>query len=246
MNRRTAALALLSVMVCLLFATVTTSGGVDLWGEPQWDPTPREREPAELELAQVDEEPLELADDSGGEPFVLPAWVTAVLRVLLVGIAAACAVAVLLAGWRNRPRVRWRRRSANDDFEMLPDLAAAVVGQAAVQRATLLDGAPRNAIVQCWLQLERDVAAAGLRRDPADTSLEFTERVLARYTLDSEAIDDLAARYREARFSDHSLGELDRDAALASLDRLHRTLAAAASNGSPNGSPNGPTIGASS
>ena len=92
--------------------------------------------------------------------------------------------------------------------------------------AALLDGAPRNAIVQCWLQLERDVAAAGLRRDPADTSLEFTERVLARYAVDSEAIDDLAARYREARFSDHQLDESARDAALAALDRLHQTLAA--------------------
>ncbi|MGA9276194.1 DUF4129 domain-containing protein, partial [Ilumatobacter sp.] len=100
----------------------------------------------------------------------------------------------------------------------------------AVQRAALLDGAPRNAIVRCWMQLERDVAAAGLRRDPADTSLEFTERVLARYAVDSSAIEELAARYREARFSDHELVEDDRQAALMALDRLHRTLAEARSD----------------
>jgi hypothetical protein len=128
----------------------------------------------------VEGEPLQQPEDSNDDPIVIPAWVTAVLQVILVGIIAACAVALVLAAWRNRPRVRWRRRRVNDDLEVLPDIAAAVVGQAAAQRAALLDGAPRNAIVQCWLQLERDVAAAGLRRDPADTSLEFTERVLAR------------------------------------------------------------------
>jgi hypothetical protein len=199
---------------------------VNLWGEPQWDPTPRERDPIELEIAVVEDEPLQLQDQNSGDAFVIPTWITAVLQVILVGIVAAAAVALALAAWRNRPRLRWRRRPASDDFEVLPDVAAAVIGQAAVQRAALLDGAPRNAIVQCWLQLERDVAAAGLRRDPANTSLEFTERVLARYTVDSEAIEDLAARYREARFSDHQLDESDRDAALAALERLHRTLAA--------------------
>jgi hypothetical protein len=226
MNRRTASIAFATALVCLLFATVSTSGGVNLWGEPQWDPTPRERDPIELEIAVAEDEPLQLQDQNDGDAFVIPAWITAVLQVILVGIVAAAAVALALAAWRNRPRLRWRRRQASDDFEVQPDVAAAVVGQAAVQRAALLDGAPRNAIVHCWLQLERDVAAAGLRRDPADTSLEFTERVLARYTVDSEAIEDLAARYREARFSDHQLDESDRDAALAALERLHRTLAA--------------------
>jgi hypothetical protein len=226
MIRRAASIAVATALVCLLFATVSTSGGVNLWGEPQWDPTPRERDPIELEIAVDGDDPFELADATDDDPLVIPAWIRAVLQVILVGVVAAAAVALALAAWRNRPRLRWRRRQANGDFEVLPDVAAAVVGQAAVQRAALLDGAPRNAIVQCWLQLERDVVAAGLHRDPADTSLEFTERVLARYTVDSEAIEDLAARYREARFSDHQLDESDRDAALAALERLHRTLAA--------------------
>ncbi len=226
MNRRTPSIALVTALVCVLFATVSAAGGVNLWGEPQWDPTPGERNPIELDIASAEDEPLPLADETDHDPFVLPAWITAVLQVILVGVVAAAAVAVALAAWRHRPRLRWRRRLATDDFVVLPDVASAVVGQAAVQRAALLGGAPRNAIVQCWLQLERDVAAAGLRRDPADTSLEFTERVLTRYAVDSEAIDDLAARYREARFSDHQLDESDRDAALAALDRLHQTLAA--------------------
>ena len=83
---------------------------------------------------------------------------------------------------------------------------------------------PRNAIVQCWLRLEGDVAAAGLLRNSADTSAEFTERVLGRYSVDSEAIQELAALYREARFSQHSLDESARQLALDALDRLHQAL----------------------
>jgi len=224
MNRRSGLIAAATAAACLLFAAVSTSGGVGLWGAPQWDLTPGEPEPVEAELVEVDDEALLPADDGNAEPFTVPAWIRTALQLILIGLAAALAVALLLAGWRRRPRVRWRRRADDADFEVLPDVAAVVVEQAAAQRAELLDGAPRNAIVRCWLQLELDVAAAGLPRDPADTSLEFTERVLARYSIDSNAISDLARRYREARFSDHELGEADREAALASLDRLHRTL----------------------
>ena len=103
-------------------------------------------------------------------------------------------------------------------------MAAAIVEEAAAQRAALLTGEPRNAIVRCWLQLENDVAAVGLTRDPSDTSAEFTARVVGRYTVDRDAIDDLAALYREARFSRHPIDESARRAALDALDRLHLAL----------------------
>jgi hypothetical protein len=225
MNRRTVPIVLAAALVFGLFATVATSGGVGLWGEPQWDPTPRERAPLDLDSAFEPGELVAASEDARNDPIELPEWLSAVLRVVIVLIVFVTAIAVLMTAWRNRPRVRWRRKStAEGDFEVLPDIAAAVVEQAAAQRAALLDGAPRNAIVQCWLRLERDVAAAGLARDPADTSLEFTERVLARYTVDPEAITELAALYREARFSDHLLEESHRRTALDALDRLHHTL----------------------
>jgi hypothetical protein len=225
MNRRTAPIVLAAALVFVLFATVSTSGGVGLWSEPQWDPTPGERAPLEIDSSF---EPGELTtgpEDARDDPIELPEWLSAVLRVVIVVIVFVTAIVALMAAWRNRPRVRWRRKSNGEgEFEVLPNIAAAVVEQAAAQRAALLDGAPRNAIVQCWLRLENDVAAAGLERDPADTSLEFTERVLARYTVDPEAIIELAALYREARFSDHLLEETHRRAALDALDRLHHTL----------------------
>jgi hypothetical protein len=231
MNRRCVWIVVATTLTSLLFATVATSGGVGLWGAPQWDPAPRDSAPLEIDTPFESGQLLTPPDDPLNEPSELPGWLEAVLQVIIVVIVFIAVVAMVVVGWRNRPRVRWRRASMGEgDFDVLPDIAAAVVEHAAAQRAALLSGAPRNAIVQCWMQLEADVAAAGLTRDPADTSLEFTERVLARYTVDSEAISELAALYREARFSDHPLQESHRRAALDALDRLHQTL-----DGSPSG-----------
>jgi hypothetical protein len=91
--------------------------------------------------------------------------------------------------------------------------------------AALAQGSPRNAIVECWLRLEEDVAAAGLPRHVSETSAEFTTRVLGWYAIDPAPIADLAALYREARFSRHELGQGERDRALVALRRVHAMLA---------------------
>lgn len=222
MSRQGVSIIISAALACLLFGIVSTSGGVGLWGAPQWDPTTGQPDPIAIDVGQRGEpRPVDLSQD---DPLRLPEWIAAIVRVLLVVTVFATVIALLVTAWRKRPRLRWRGRLTSDDFDVLPDVAAAVVEQAAAQRAALLDGTPRNAIVRCWLQLEGDVAAVGLDRDPADTSLEFTERVLARYTVDPEAITDLATLYREARFSDHPLDESNRQAALDALDRLHHTL----------------------
>jgi hypothetical protein len=215
-------------LVAVLFATVSTSGGVGMWVEPQWDPVPREPGGTSRDPATVPDEtqPPELEPGQGIE---LPGWLEAVLNAAVVAIGVAAGTVLLVAAWRHRPRLRWRRRTDGDpDFEVLPDVAAAVLEEAAAQRAELLTGSVRNAIVRCWLRLERDVAAAGLSRDPADTSAEFTERVLARFAVDPTTIGELAALYREARFSQHPLDEAARRDALTALDRLHRSLGAPA------------------
>ena len=63
-----------------------------------------------------------------------------------------------------------------------------------------------------------------MQRDPADTSTELTERVLASRHVDPAAIARLAALYREARFSDHAMGEDARRAAIEALDAVHDGL----------------------
>ncbi|MEJ6722636.1 DUF4129 domain-containing protein [Ilumatobacter sp.] len=225
MSRRVVWIVVASALTSLLFAWVSTSGGVNLWGEVQWDPTPAERGPIDFDGSFDSTDSPMRFDETDVSSFELPEWIESILQVLVVVVAFVAMIALVIMGWRNRPRLRWRRRPAGaEDFEVLPDVAATVVHEAAAQRAALVGGMPRNAIVQCWLRLEGDVAAAGLLRNSADTSAEFTERVLGRYSVDSEAIQELAALYREARFSQHSLDESARQLALDALDRLHQAL----------------------
>lgn len=227
-GRPTAWMVIIGALVAVLFAVVATSGGVGLWIEPQWDPAAPDAADLEGDPAPIPEDAQSPPVVGDREPFELPGWLETALNVVVFALGAAAVAVVLVAAWRHRPRLRWRRHNAAEaDFEVLPDVAAAVVEEAAAQRAELLAGAPRNAIVRCWLRLERDVAAAGLPRDPSDTSAEFTERVLGTFAVDPLTIGELASLYREARFSRHPLDESARRTALGALDRLHDSLRAA-------------------
>jgi len=160
-------------------------------------------------------------------------WEIAMSLLQYAFTAAALVLAAYGArrAWQRRPRVEWRRRTPPPDFAVLDDIAAAIVADAEAQTATLRAGHARNAIVACWSRLEHLVVDAGSRRDPADTPAEFTERILAAHTVDGTALHELAALYREARFSTHDLGEPERAAAIEALERLHAGLA---HRGSPN------------
>jgi hypothetical protein len=103
-------------------------------------------------------------------------------------------------------------------------LRQAVVRGAAAQRAALFAGTPRNAVVECWHRFEQQAADAGLARHPAETSSEFILRALELVHVDSGAVLRFAALYREARFSDHPVGEDRRAEAVAILDRIHDDL----------------------
>ena len=76
----------------------------------------------------------------------------------------------------------------------------------------------------CWIQLESDVAAAGLPRHVSETSSEYTERVIGQSSVDAAPITELAALYREARFSNHVLGHEHRARAARALDSVVAAL----------------------
>lgn len=228
MDRRVLIALSSGALVAVLLAFVSSAGGVGLWTEPSIDLTPPEPAETEVSTAADPFEPLEF-DPSEQTTIELPAFVEWVLLAIGATLLVWTVGALLVYSWRNRPRLRWGRpERADDPFDALPDVADAVIDDAAAQRAELLRGSPRNAIVQCWLRLERAVEGAGLERDEADTPAEFTSRVLRRYEIDATAIDTLATLYREARFSEHVLGEAERDAAVRSLEALHRSLRDAA------------------
>lgn len=152
-------------------------------------------------------------------------YVLGVLGAILLVIA--CVYAVKGAkGWSWLARVRYRRGASL--AAALPEVAftAPVAVDMDAARAALAQGTPRNAIVACWMQLERDAAAAGVERHVAETSAEYAERVIAEASVDTAPIHELAALFREARFSRHDLGDAHRAAALDALARVEQSLAA--------------------
>jgi len=152
---------------------------------------------------------------------------------LAAGLVFAAAL-VLLAGvvlglrrlWRLRPRAR--ERAVEVPFEVVEAPAratGAIVADAAAQRRLLLEGDPRNAIVQCWHRFEAQSAGVGLPRRGWETSSEHVMRILELAEADPVAASRLSALFREARFSDHEVTEESRDLAIRALDDLHAGLA---------------------
>lgn len=141
-----------------------------------------------------------------------------IVLVQVILVLAALAVVLVLA---QLIRSLLRRRPHLELHEE-PDFAIPLVPSELLEagRERLQDlesGEPRNAIVAAWLGLETSAAATGLPRLPAETSTDYTERVIGVWPVDSERLGDLAALYREARFSVHELGETHRDRAINDL-----------------------------
>ena len=152
-------------------------------------------------------------------------WVDVLLTTLMLSVALIALVLLARWAWRRR----WHRpaRPAEVPFDVLPDVARALADDASEQLELLEEGSPRNAIVACWLRLEETADLAGVPRDPAETTAEFTTRVLGALTFDPAMINGFARLYREARFSRHELGEPARRAAVAALRSLYHDISAA-------------------
>jgi hypothetical protein len=222
-DRRVALTVIASICVAVLLVAISTSESVPL----------AERSPSmpfdlpEFDLSQPT--PTTLAPEPAGEPSGrIPTRSTDLIgylqNLLLLGVLVLIGVALKRA-WEHRPELIWRPTRRRNDFVRLEEVATSISAEAEAQRAALERGEARNAIVACWSRLEHLVAAVGFERDPADTATEFTARVLTRYRVDPVAIDDLAALYREARFSTHTMGEPERARALTALDAIHAGLA---------------------
>ncbi|HWJ09344.1 MAG TPA: DUF4129 domain-containing protein [Nocardioides sp.] len=228
-------LLLAGALVLLLCVLATASGQGVAW--PVFEPDP----PAVAE----DERPTdESAGEEGGERedaeqdgdraedgagLLLPGRSAAVALVVALGLLVAAVLLRLRISLRGR-RPREGRRAVGAlldpvEPELLDD-ADALADALAEGIADLDAGTARNGIVAAWLRLESATESERFHRDPADTPAEFVARVLASYDLDGAAIDRLAALYREARFSEHSLGEVHRSEAATCLATLLRGLPA--------------------
>ncbi|CAN5742009.1 hypothetical protein BH24ACT5_BH24ACT5_31580 [soil metagenome] len=205
-----------AVVSFVIFARVAAAGPVELWHEPTRQLEGRSEEfvmlPSGEELPGV-RVPLPPLDTREPRPIPAPFRIADV-AMLLVLIAAAAAV------------VAWRRvrDSDHEPFDALADGPPSVAHVAAGLIPLVSTGLPRDAIVACWVELERELTRAGYHDDPAETSSELTTRVLETYTVDQPAIHELAALYREARFSTHETTESHRASALAALVALQAQL----------------------
>lgn len=152
-----------------------------------------------------------------GFPFL---YLTYVLLVLLLLAMLAFLVAAYLA--RARRKRQFRGSSSPELEEAIDAITVPPLLQRAAenQLLTLREGDPRNAIVACWMALERACHDSGLPRDRAETSTEFTARALGKYAMQADAVTALAVKYREARFSEHRLTESDREQAVDALQRI--------------------------
>jgi hypothetical protein len=149
---------------------------------------------------------------------VLVVLVQAILALTFLAFIAV--VIQLIASLIRRPRLQ---RHAEPTFEA-PEVPEELLATAEERMRLVLTGDPRNAIVAAWLNLETSAAQAGIPRDPAETSTEYTSRVIGSWDVDRVRLADLATLYREARFSTHQLGEDLRRRAADDLETLHADL----------------------
>jgi hypothetical protein len=147
-------------------------------------------------------------------------------------LLAACVLWLLYRGARRlwqawTDRERRTARPKRVEFDVLEDpeeLAEEIRDDFDAQLALLLDGHARNAIVACWDRFEEQAERAGVAREEWETSSEFTIRILDLVSADGGAVSRLERLYREARFSEHQIGEDHRRDAVEALEAIHLSL----------------------
>jgi hypothetical protein len=113
------------------------------------------------------------------------------------------------------------------DFDVLDDptpLVEEMRRDASEQFELLLGGEPRNAIVAAWDRFEEQAERVGAARKLWETSSEFTLRLLEAVSAAPAEVSRLAALYREARFSEHEITEVNRHAAIEALRAIHLSV----------------------
>jgi hypothetical protein len=234
--RRAGTVAVGSVVVTALFVVllVTWASSIGPSGVLRGDGPDQVAPPTQTESTATPTEdpgPQPPEDPTHG---ATPSWVRTLA--FLINVAAAVGIVALVLfvarsgvrRWRRR-RLRRRRLDAVDTvpFDVIEPparVAREMLAGAQEQREALLEGSPRNAVVACWHRFETQGGAAGVERRVWETSSEYTLRMLDLVDAYEPAVSRLAALYREARFSEHDLTEVDRQDAIDALDTIHRTI----------------------
>lgn len=219
LRQRTIVLPISAAMAMVALIVVSASGPIRLWDTPAAStgrPPVESIDPSTLPPTEVAPDAADGSDAAA--PTIVQVLGIAVILALLAAVAST-ASRWTPAGGRALSALRRRRVPVLADV----DEAEFAIDDGVARRA-LSGGTPRNAIVACWQHLESAAEARGLPRRPAETSAEYVARVIATTASDTGPIEDLAALYREARFSEHELGEDHRARAADALDRVVASL----------------------
>lgn len=145
------------------------------------------------------------------------------LGAIVAVVALYSLVSLLLAG--RDPTHRLDLGDASDAVDL--DVESALREQASRSALALEStsaGEASNAVVACWVDLERVAEAAGQPRARAQTPTEFTAMLLGELSGDQQSVDTLLWLYHQARFSSAPLPDDAAATAAASLHRLSLAL----------------------
>lgn len=219
-----------AVALLLLLAALGGLGAITLGAAAERDPVAVRTGPTrtvERELPSATPETLEQPEWATVEAQPPPAFHDTGPVLLIIALSLLGAALLALAIWvalRMRALSRPIPAEAGEvsEDELTAARARAALDEARTPLSSVIDA--QDAVIAAWLSLERSLAEAGMRRRPSQTTLEFVVEVLAAFELDRTALDRLAGLYRRALFDPAPLGEPERDAALADLDRLSADL----------------------
>lgn len=109
-----------------------------------------------------------------------------------------------------------RRRSG-------PRREAALVLQTAIEQLQL-GGDVREVILACYARFCVLLGARGIAAQEALTPRELEDLAVRRLSVSADSSDALTSLFEEARYSEHTLADADRNRAVASLERIRTDL----------------------
>ncbi len=181
-DRRKAAVWAVTGLVMAVAALAASSGPVRIWVNP----APTEGRSV-VPSGPIEQSTWQPPADRGGDgwPWLGDVFDVVGIVLLVVFVAAFVRLAMLPRLSWIRIRLGGGRRFNLGRFEALPEVPNRQLDlDLDAARQALSGGAPRNAIVACWMQLEHDVGEAGWPRLMAETSAEYVERVVASSSID--------------------------------------------------------------
>ena len=141
-----------------------------------------------------------------------------VVPLIVAGVALAAMIAIVVA---QLAADRRRRRPPKTPAERLVELLDDTLED--LER----EPDPRRAVIGAWARMEAGLAAAGLPRHPSEAPFEYAARVLESALARPDSVHRLTGLFERAKFSHHTIGQADRDQAIAALRAVRQELAEA-------------------